>query len=301
MLTRRGFTMVELLISIVVLSIVGMATMRVMRGVLNTTRAQVATASTQTNVRTGMLALPQELREVGYDTIPLTGGVVSDLEAIAPHRVTFRAMRGLGVTCGTPSLSQFVVRRPITGIRMPLLTDGFLLFVESDPNQGLDDQWVSLNVTAVDTNATCGGGEPAIALTLGSAPLVDPVNGVPMAISQYFVGGPIRWYERVEYGPYADPATGLAWLGARSLSLGQTSLTPVFGPLPDTTSFTLDYRGTDMAVLNPATAPPSQVRAIRVTLTGTTDGPVSLAGSTNRNRAQTTFSTLVALRNTLRP
>lgn len=304
MLSRRGFTLVELLIGVVVFGIVALATMRVMNGVLNTTRSQVAVATNQANVRTGLLALPGELREIGYDSVPANGAVDSDLLAIAAHRVTFRAMRGFGTTCGTPpaSLQEFWIRKPIVGLREPQLTDGFLVFVDFEDNLAADDQWLAMQVTAIDPNSTCGPGVPAIKLTLSATPQVVTLAGpANIQTSNFKVGGPVRWYERVEYGPYTDPSTGLAWLGVRSLSLGQTSLTPVFGPLPDTLAFSLEYRGSDLSLLDPATTPPIEVRAIGVSLTGTTATPVSLAGSTRRSRAPTTFTTLVALRNTLRP
>jgi prepilin-type N-terminal cleavage/methylation domain-containing protein len=156
MLTRRGFTLIELLITIVLLAIVGLATARILRTLLNSTTAQMQIAGNQGMMRTGMLALPLEFREIGYDTIPLAGQATTDLEAIAAHRITFRAMRGMSTTCGTPTLTEFRVRKPVIGVREPVVTDGFLLFVENDPNYGLDDQWVTMNVTSIDLNSTCG-------------------------------------------------------------------------------------------------------------------------------------------------
>lgn len=302
MLSRRGFTLVELLIGIVAFGIVALAIMRVMNGVLNATRSHVAVAANQANVRTGLLALPGELREVGYDSVPANGAVDSDLLAIAAHRVAFRAMRGYGTTCGIPTGTEFRIRRPTVGLREPKLSDGFLLFVDFDQNLAADDEWLAMQVTDIDPNSTCGPGVPAIKLTLSTTPRVMTGTGLRnIQPSDYWVGGPVRWYERVEYGPYTDPATGLAWLGVRSLSLGQPSLTPVFGPLPDTLAFSLEYRGSNLSLLDPATSLPIEVRAIGVSLTGTTATPVSLAGSTRRSRVPTTFTTLVALRNTLRP
>lgn len=300
MLNRRGFTLIELLVGIFMLGVVGLATVRMLQAMLRTTSAQVAAAANQGTVRTGMLAIPQEFREIGYDTIPLAGAATTDLEAIARHRITFRAMRGFGITCGTPTLTEFRVRKPVLGLREPLLTDGFLLFVENDPNQGLDDQWVAMSVVSINVNSTCGP-DPAIAFTLASAPLADPGSGTPIAISNHFVGGPVRWFERVEYGPVIDAATGLAWIGTRSLSLGQGALTPVIGPMPDTTAFALDYFAADGTTLDPALASPLAVRSLGVRITGVAPVTTSLAGTSRRARQPTTVATRVALRNTLRP
>jgi prepilin-type N-terminal cleavage/methylation domain-containing protein len=300
MLNRRGFSLIELLVGIIVLAVVGLATGRLLDTMLRTTSAQVATATSQGEVRTGLLALPQDFREIGYDTVPLAGSATTDLLVIARHRITFRAMRGMGFTCGTPTLTEFRVRKPVLGMRMPQLTDGFLLFVENDPNLGADDQWVQLSVASLDLNGTCGA-DSAVVITLAGPPVVNPGVGTTMALSNYFVGGPVRWFERVEYGPWVDASTGLAWVGVRSLSLGQPSLTPVLGPMPDTTSFRLDYFSATGVSLDPATANPLLVRSLGVTMTGVTPAVTSLAGSAQRARRQTTVSTRVALRNTLRP
>jgi prepilin-type N-terminal cleavage/methylation domain-containing protein len=300
MLSRRGFTLVELMVSVVLLGIIAVAGARVLRVVLNTTSAQMGLAASQGAVRVGVLALPQEFREIGYDSIPVSGAVTSDLEAIAAHQITLRAMRGLGLTCGTPTLTAFTIRKPVMGIRGPLITDGFLLFVESDPNYGLDDQWVPMQVTVIDSTASCGG-QAAITFTLAAPPELDPVAHTAIAISQVFVGGPIRWYERVQYGAWRDPADGVAYLGFRSLSLGQRELSPILGPLVDTTGFALTYYSANGDVLDPQSASPVRVRSIGLDIHGATAAEVSLAGSTRRSPAVTSVSTRVALRNSLRP
>lgn len=302
MLNRRGLSLVELLIAIIVLGIVGLATSRIMRVMMNATTAQVAVAQNQGNVRTGMLAIPQEFREVGFDTVPypVATPALTDLEAIAAHRITFRAQRGMGITCGTPTTTEFRVLKPVLGLRDPLITDGFLLFIENNRDRGDDDQWVPMLVANIDYNSTCGA-QPAIRFDLSAVPIVNPEDGSAMSINLQRVGGPIRWFERIEYGPYEDPATGLAWIGVRSLSLGQASLQPIIGPLPDTTAFVLTYRNATGTVLDPTVANPLQVRSIGIGITGTTGRPVSMAGSTTRGRAVRTFTTEAALRNAIRP
>jgi hypothetical protein len=286
--------------SLVIVAIVGLALARVIQRMLNSTTAQVEIAAATTNARSAVVAIPQELREIGYDTVPLAGRVVSDLEAIAPHRLTFRAMRGTGITCGTPTLTEFRILRPVLGLREPLSTDGFRLFVESDPNYALDDQWVPLDVSAIDYHSTCGS-DSAIAITLRGPPLVDPASATPMAISPFFVGAPLRWFERVEYGPAVDPRNGLAYVGVRSLSLGEPELTPLIGPIADTSAFNLIYYGAQGSVLNPATVNPVEIRSIDVGITAATGHPVSLAGGTLRKIYRVPAGTRVALRNVLRP
>jgi type II secretory pathway pseudopilin PulG len=298
-LNRRGLSLVELLVSMVVLAFVGLAMASLIRSMMNATTAQVQVAAAQGNGRTGILAIPQELREVGYDTIPTTTATDSDLESIAADRLTFRAMRGMGITCGTPTTQEFRIRKPIVGIRDPLLTDGFLLFLDNDPNLAGDDQWVPMVVSNIDLNSTCGA-DPAIMITLSAAPIWNPPSGA-MVVTQQFVGGPVRWYERLEYGPVTDATTGQAFIGVRSLSLSQTTLTPVIGPLTDLTGFAFTYYNAAGTVLDPATSPPIDVRSIGLSIKTVPNQVVSLAGSTRRALRRDSVQTRIALRNAIRP
>jgi len=299
MLTRRGMTLVELLISIVLLAFVGLAATRLMTSMLRVASAQVQVAGAQGISRTGTLAIPAEFREIGFDTIPGVG-INSDLESIAAYRLTFRAMRGVGITCSVAAgVNEFKIRTPLFGMRAPMLTDSFRLFVENDVNRGDDDQWVSLAVTAIDAS-TCGA-DAAVTLTLSSAPL-HLSGGTAILASEVFVGGPIRWYERMEYGPVIDGTTSRTYIGARSLNLNQNTLTAMIGPLPDSTGFALTYYDAVGGVLDPTVAANKvKVRSIGLRTIGTTSAAISLAGSSNRSRSNSPVFTRVALRNNLRP
>jgi prepilin-type N-terminal cleavage/methylation domain-containing protein len=299
MLNRRGLTLLELMISILLLAIVGMATTSLVRSMITTTTAQVRIAAAQGNARSGILAIPQELREVGYDTVANNNTISSDLLSLGANRITFRAMRGMGITCGTPTTMEFRVRKPIIGAREPLATDGFLLYLESDPNLVGDDQWVPMLVQSIDYNSTCGA-DSAIAFTLSAEPIYTPPNQ-KMAISQHFVGGPIRWFEVIEYGPIVDAMTNQAFIGVRSISLAQGALTPIIGPLPDTASFAFTYYNAAGAVLNPAVALPTDVRSIGLMIKTVVNSVVSLAGTSKRKLVRDSVQTRIALRNAIRP
>jgi prepilin-type N-terminal cleavage/methylation domain-containing protein len=306
MLKRRGFTLIELLVSIVLLGIVGLAMARLMTAMLRVTTAQVQLAGSQGTSRTGSLAIPSEFREIGFDTIPNVG-ISSDLETIKANRLTFRAMRGMGNTCaitttGGGAVDEFWIRKPILGLRNPQATDSFRLFVENENNRGDDDQWVAMVVRDVDLNATCGA-DPAIHIIPNATPTHLPAGaGGDVLGSHVVVGGPIRWFERMEYGPFIDGTTGRTFLGARSLNLTQNALIPMVGPLTDSTGFALTYYDADGVVLDPANAANRvKVRSIGVNLVGATTAATSLYGASNRSRGTSPVFTRVALRNNIRP
>ena len=304
MLKRRGFTLIELLVAIVLLGIVGLTVARVLTSMLRVSQAQVLLARSQGTARTSSLALPSEFREIGYDVIPGNANQ-SDLIAIAAHRLTFRAMRGTGVTCNVHfvlggGMDAIWIREPSFGMNDPAAdTDSLLLFVENDRNQGGDDQWVPLTYTDVDKNATCGA-DKAIKYIITDPP-VHKTGGTNILATDFFVGGPVRWFEEMEYGPVVDATTGRAYVGARSINKGQNSLQAVFGPIADTLSFSLTYYDVNGNVLNPASATKFDVRSIGIDLTGTTSTGISLGGGSTRARGSSPIYTRVALRNVLVP
>lgn len=295
MTSRRGFTLVELLIVLVMLALVGAALTRILVNSMRVTAGQLVQADMQSNVRTGGLVMPLELREVGYDSNITTGAVTSDLEVINDGFVQFRAGRGFSSTCGTPMLGEWRIRKPAYGMRAPLLTDGFMLYVENDPNTGIDDQWVPLVVTAIDANGLCGT-DSAYVLTTAT-PEVAP--GVNLTLSNVFVGGPVRFYERIRFGSFVD-ADGLTYVGARSVSLGEASYRGVAGPIAAVGGLTFRYFARDGTLLDPAIVAPVTVRSIEVNIVGQTRNPATLAGTLPRVTRGMTTVTRVALRNTLK-
>src|SRR5215203_670370 len=106
--TRRGFTMVELLVAMIMLAVVGVAMYSLIVNSQRITRRQVERSDLQSDVRAGALILPAELREIGYDA---TG---TDLREIGTNRIRFRAMRGVGITCGVTADYVYLVT-PIFG------------------------------------------------------------------------------------------------------------------------------------------------------------------------------------------
>lgn len=301
--TRRlGFTLVEMLIAIVVLGIVGATLTRVMVNSFRVSQAQVVTADMQSNVRLGGLVLPLELREIGYDsniyvTPAGTGAITSDLEAIGANSITFRAMRGWSNTCHIQSgLTNIRIRKPTWGQRRPVATDGFLLFVENDFNTRRDDQWVEVTTyTTLDQDVLCGA-DSAIAINMSGPPEV--ATGVNLTEANLFVGGPVRYFERMQFGMFVD-ADGRTYLGARSLSLGETDYRAVAGPLDPAAGLQFTYYDGAGAEVTPGVGDPDLVRSIQVRLQGETGSQVSLMGSSQRETGSMVTVTRVALRNTL--
>ena len=299
MSSRRGFTLIELLIVMVMMTLIGGALTKILLNSMRVSAGQMVQADMQSNVRTGGLVLPLELREVGYDSNTTTNVVTSDIELISASFVQFRAGRGFGSTCGTPSLTEWRIRKPAHGMRAPTVTDGFMIYVENDPNTGVDDQWVPLVVTAIDPNGLCGGGSPDSAYILTTVePEVTP-GGADVTLANVFVGGPIRFYEVMRFGSFVD-TDGLRYVGARSISAGEGAYRAVAGPIASANGLEFWYYNRNATQLDPSVAAPVTVRAIEVRITGATRSAATLAGTLPRTNRTMFTRTRVALRNTLR-
>lgn len=253
---RRGFTLVELIMGLIIMGLVAAVLARVFISQQRLTVAQVEQASMQANVRTGTLIMANELREVATG---VSGG--TDIKAFSATSLTYRAMRSLALACGatnSPSPRVYIRATPVFGARpITPLRDSMLLFVENNPNDPDDDDWENLPINSI-ANSTCPfDGEPAFRIntTLLPAGVQTP-------------DAPLRTFEIIRISTVL--AGGHNWLAAHSLTdPAAPPLTPVAGPitLAGLTFNYLDASG------NP-TGTRSNIRSIRITLRGQSDWDV---------------------------
>ncbi len=281
-MTRRGFTLVEMLIALVILSVVAAGLTRVLQTQQRLAVTQVEQASMQGNVRNGIQILSSELRELA--TSP---GGASDITTFTSNTLRYRAMRSLALACAITRTQVKIRVSPLFGPRGIVAgQDSMLLFAEGDPGLSADDKWVAAPITSVTAGATCGSA-PAIQLATTLDTMVAP-------LSAYRTDAPLRTFEVMELGPVIQGAE--SWLGARSASGGQ-ALTPVVGPLAaNGLRFSyLDSLGNVTGTLN-------RIRAIQVTLTGRSDRNVRRQGTPGTvQRLSDSMVVMVSLRNTPRP
>ena len=280
---RGGFTLVELMIGLLLLTLVGTAIFRLMQGTQRVSTAQAERMWMQSNVRTGALVVPAELRELST-----SAGGQTDLLQIAPESLTYRAPRGTGFTCAVAATQLKILNTtalPFNALRdITPGRDSLLLYVERDPATAADDAWVRLPITSVATT-TCGT-EPAIAVNLP-----DFVNSLPDSqLASVVVGGPVRTEEVMRLKSYS--AGGQQWVGAASLS-GGDAVQPILGPIT-ADGLLLQYFTGD----GTATTTPAAVRVVRIRLIGLTERAVAQGGTGGPNvLLRDTLETRVLLRN----
>jgi prepilin-type N-terminal cleavage/methylation domain-containing protein len=222
--SRKGFTVVELLVVVVLGSLLLMATYQILATNTRVYALNNARVQGQQTLRAGADVLFGELREISSPE--------GDLITMGTNAVTIRAQRAFGVVCNV----DYATGSPdITVLRVgPIFEVGDSVFVfhDNDPERSSDDEWFGGVVTAVDTSSTCGG-SPAHTLSvpfLRTTASASPPDSVR-------VGAPIRGFERFSYGQY--DFGGEAYLGRWGGTLG--GIDPLVGPLMKTGGVSFRY------------------------------------------------------------
>ena len=306
--TRRGFTLVELMVALILLTMVGGVTYRLLVTNQRVTRAQTARVGMQDNVRAGALVVANELREVGYDANLATAvgaipgslipvGANSDLIAIGPDSITYRAMRAVGFTCALNAVTGDVTVRASNAQwnRTLVLTDSILMYVENNSSTLTDDIWVHAGLTVVPAAANCPDGTPGFRFRI-AFPATSGLT-VLSVFNASTIGSPVRGFEVMQMRTYVS--SGQLWLGMRSLSAGG-NLQPMLGPFSNGSN---NQRGMILTYRDAADAPTNvigNVRSVSIALRGITDVPVQMSGKYAAIDSLA-VTTQVALRNAPRP
>ncbi|MEP6688074.1 MAG: prepilin-type N-terminal cleavage/methylation domain-containing protein [Gemmatimonadales bacterium] len=288
MRNRKGYTLIELMVALVVLVLVTGSLYKLLVSQQRLARAQAERVDLQSNVRTASLVIPAELRELNT----VVGGLVpqNDIISMTATTIRYRAMRGIGYICQTPTISEIrVLASTWSGLRNPVaVRDAGYVFYDLDDSKSSDDTWLPILITGVNTASTCGG-NAAYSLTI--APTVGALPTIPLLT-------PVRLYEVMELSLYTN--AGQSWLGAQSVSGGELAPQPLLGPLAAAAADGLKLEYLDNS--NVATTNVNNVKSIKLTVVGLTNQAIAkTGGSSQTSVVYDTLVTQVALRNSFRP
>jgi len=205
----RGFSLVELLVSMVLLAVVTGSVTAVTLSAVRT-----ADRSRERARQEGMLREVAAVveREVG-DMAP-----ARDIGGFSAESVTYRAGRGSGYTCGIEGSMVVVRDADYRAWRLPdPVRDSLLVLLPADSVSG-PMHWVTSPLLATPTRGHCRDGSPGLRLALPPDLLARAsVSDLPVRVFEWMR---IRLYE----------SGGAWWVGARSLRLGDV-IQPIAGPL----------------------------------------------------------------------
>jgi len=294
LLTRRGFTLVELLIALVLLGIVSAAVYKVLLNNQRSFTAQTQRIDLQENIRAAATILPAELRELDA----ADGDIRGPLSATS---ITIRAMRQLAIMCAAPVLPAggaltFIVRQtPFFGNRQSFSSgDSIVIFYEGNPGTRADDRWILAGVNAAPAAQNCPDPTPpgpqpgylVIATPLWPAFGLNAANTISN-------GSPVRGFQIVTYSLWLSPSDNQYYLAQTS----NGSTQPLVGPLIGANGlsfFYYDSTGTTQ------TATPALVRMIEIRVRGRTSQVIRQANDAALAYKTDSIITRVALRNNVR-
>lgn len=243
---RRGFTVIELLVGLVVGLIVlgSVVQMMIVQG--RGYRKQREIIDIGETARGASALLSGDLRQSGFGDSPLA--------AMGANSVALRSPRGIGTICAKhPTLARYGLWK--TGGNILASADDSALVY-----QLARDKWTALKISAVGTPAAMG--VPACAWPGARLPdvVVEFAVGTMTDTAYIKIGAPFRSFRRVEYGEYQ--LNSRWWLGRKvGASVSYEQLT---GPLlaPASNGLAFAYYDT----LGAVTTNPNAVGSIAFTL-----------------------------------
>ena len=294
--TRRGYSLLEMMIALVLLGIIGIAAYKVFFVNMRAFQSQTQRVDLQQNLRASAALMAAELRMLNASE--------GDIKAMASDSIRIRAMRQLAVICTAPVLGG---SQPLTGLTMVVrgsgpgdslffgsrtfstATDSLFVYYEGAASDRTDDTWLPARLTAVAAQNCTDTNKPGQRLTFNLPTLVAPQANVNGNIT---VGSPVWGFEyNVTYRSYTDPSDGKWYLGMRDAS----GIQPIIGPLTGSGGLTFTYYDSTGTV----TAVTTRVASIRIRVIGQTAQAVFQQGGTPTNPVDS-MTTWVSLRNNLR-
>jgi prepilin-type N-terminal cleavage/methylation domain-containing protein len=228
---RRGMTLPEVVIAIVMLAIVGTGLTRVLIKQQQVYKDASLTAVSKRELRLGASVLPGELRSISS-----SGG---DIIAMSDGEITMRAYTGSSIVCARTAtdeiwlpptnLSQHTLTSFVTP---PLVGDTIFIYNEDTEKGSEDDNWRKFAIADITTsNVACLG-----------APYTDPVNDPPASKpririrldanmpAEILTGAVVRFSRPVRYKIYQE-TSGNWYLGLQHYTGGAWGVSsPMAGP-----------------------------------------------------------------------
>lgn len=280
MAPRRGFSLIEIMVALVLLGIVATGIMTVVMRQQQFYRSATDVIDTRQQIRQAAAVVPVDVRGVS--------SVGGDILAMSDSALDVRGNIGSGIVCShtansitIPPLNLAKSRYFTTFLTRPKLHDVIIIFDDKTAGNQ-DDDWTVNTISAIDSTL--------VGCTSFTDPVLDATKyryvytfSAPLS-GTIIDGAPLRMARQVKYSLYKSATDGLWWMGYRECRGDQTScdaVQPVSGPYKpyaanDTVNsgVTFVYRDSTGAVTTSKTS----VARIEMFIHGQTQGAVALGG-----------------------
>ena len=285
---RAGFTLIELVIAMVLMSLVGGAIVKLLLQQQRFYNSTSDLIQTRQQIRQAAAMLPSDLRGIS--------SVGGDISSMSDSALEFRSAFGGSVVCvnagGTLSTVPRVLASGATmtnWITTPVVGDSLAVYNNGASLAVTGQGWLFYRITAVTpvtTNAANGCPNATGLTRAGDITAANPslqLGLTPAAPNTIAVGAAIRFLRHVRYRIYRE--TDNQWyLGFYNCLFGQVPVCkttqPIAGPFqPYATNGTSGVQFAYYDVNGVVTANPLQVARISLVVRGQSTGLVNLAGA----------------------
>jgi prepilin-type N-terminal cleavage/methylation domain-containing protein len=239
-IVRRGFTLVELLVTLTILGVLGGMLAQMMLNQQRFFQRVAEQSDVRRELRTALSILPAELRSLSS-----SGG---DLTALTDQAIEFRGLIGASVVCARPAAQQLdlppvnLAHHELTSwYTDPVPGDTLYAFDEGTSAGAEDDSWVPLRITSIElTAATCLGAPFAdVVRDAGKSRFrVTVAEATPATVA---IGAGVRLYRHMRYE--LTQGSGSRWFLSRSeYSGGWSAPTLISGPYRTPTDGGMQFR-----------------------------------------------------------
>lgn len=211
--TRRGFSLAELLITLGILSVLGLIVSQLMIGQQRFFQRTNEQMNMRRELRTAMSLLPADLRSISS-----SGG---DLTNFGPEFVQFRAVTGASIICGKASATVMdippleMARNTLTSwYTQPVAGDTLWVFNDSLQRGAEDDEWKPLRITSISESSTLCPASPFTDATLDAGKLRYRITVASNMGDSVRVGSAIRFTRSMQY--YLESEESGSWYLHRS-------------------------------------------------------------------------------------
>ena len=308
---RAGFTLVELLITMTLLTLVGAAIVNVIISQQRFYRGTNELMTTRSQLRQVAAMLPSDLRGIA--------SAGNDIYFMSDSAIEFRSTFGSSVVCtilggSTPAIV-LPPRNTAKGVRWtswsrtPVLTDSIALYDGGVTSSPTDDKWTVHRITGWtnvtgNTSSTC----PSSAGLVQSTDLTTSnpsfrVNISPVQPATVTQGAAVRFFRRVRYNLYRA-ADGLWYLGYQDCLPSRTPpcsvVQPIGGPYQPYAAAGSGESGVEFTYvdsLGAVTTDRKAVARIDVVVRGQSSELVQLTAATGWTTFRDSLRLEIALRN----
>ena len=297
-MTRRGFTLVELLVAMTVGTLIMGAIYQSLIGIQRLMATHSERIEVQQSLRAGAFYITRALRELDASD--------GDIEIANSDQIRFRGMRWSSMVCAPPAnlggSVRVVLRDAMTmGSRAPdAALDSVLVYYQGNVNDAADDTWMYGGMSEKAGNRTCTDGDGATefritprAQTLYDTLAVTAATAATMLANGVYDGAPIRGFQQEELR-VSNYWNGRPWIMQRlaTSSGGWNSWEGLLGPLQTTDGLELTYYDASGAV----TAVLTNIASVGIQLRAESNRAAYTSGGTIDN-IRDSIVTRVALRN----